>query len=105
MRSQELFFLGLAATANAASLASVCTTSYAVAALPLDALEGVKIDASSVTATATYNASVTGNVFYPDSTFDYCNVTVRLQHLYTALLMTDVDSLHTPTMREMIGFW
>lgn len=75
MRPQEMV-LGLAATANAASLASVCTTSYAKAALPLDALAGATIDASSVTAMAFYNTTVTGENFYPDSTFNYCNVTV-----------------------------
>lgn len=76
MRPQQLVF-GLAAAASATSLSDVCTSSYAVAALPAGALESVTIDASSVTAVATYNTTITGEVMYPDSTFDYCNVTVR----------------------------
>lgn len=104
MRPQELAF-GLAATANAASLASVCTTAYAKAALPLDVLDGVTIDASSLSVTAKYNTSVTGSVFYPDSTFDYCNVTVsrlRVQHLCTEP-STYTHSLHTLTLKGMTG--
>lgn len=75
MRSEQLI-AGLTATVSAASLADVCTTSYAVAALPQGALESVTIDSSSVTAVAAYNTSVTGDSMFPDSTFDYCNVTV-----------------------------
>ena len=75
--------LALASAANAtSSLSEVCSSTYAQAALPEDGtLPGITIDTSSVVATATYNASVTGNVMYPDTgAFDYCNVTFAYTH-------------------------
>ncbi|TVY75885.1 Tannase, partial [Lachnellula suecica] len=80
MRTSQLAVTGLAATAGATSLANVCTTSYATAKLPLDELDGATIDTSSLTAQAFYNVTVTDEYFYPDSTFDYCNVTFAYSH-------------------------
>jgi tannase len=50
-------------------------------ALPADgAIAGITMDSTSVTANAVYNASVSGEGFFPDATFDYCNVTVAYSH-------------------------
>lgn len=67
------------AVANAASLADVCTTSKVQTSLP-SGLLGLTIDASSVTASPVYNASTSGQVFFPDATFDFCNVTLAYSH-------------------------
>lgn len=79
MRSAILTAAATAGVARAASLASVCTTSYVTAALPTD-LFGMTIDSSSVTAAAVYNASASGSDMFPDATFDYCNVTMAYSH-------------------------
>ncbi|KAF8855290.1 tannase-domain-containing protein [Acephala macrosclerotiorum] len=69
------------ASAANATLASVCTASYAKAALPADdSILGITIDASSVSAAPSYNHSVSGETFYPDAAFDYCNVTFSYSH-------------------------
>jgi tannase len=79
MRSAILTAAASAGVARAATLASVCTTSYVTSALPTD-LFGMTIDTSSVTAAAVYNASSTGSVMFPDATFDFCNVTMAYSH-------------------------
>ena len=66
-------------TQAAGSLANVCTIDYAKAALPANPT-GITIDASSVTVDAVTNASVSGATFYPDATFEYCNVTFAYSH-------------------------
>ncbi|MCJ1445285.1 MAG: hypothetical protein MMC23_005790 [Stictis urceolatum] len=71
----------LASTASCASLHSVCTTSYAQAALPAaGSFPGITIDTSSVAATATTNYSASNSLMYPDAIFDYCNVTFAYTH-------------------------
>nr|UNI81639.1 tannase [Aspergillus homomorphus] len=63
--------------AETASLASVCTTSHVKSYLPAsEDIEGLKIDPSSVTAHAVYNAATAGFYFYPAASYDYCNVTL-----------------------------
>lgn len=72
--------LGLGATlTSASSLASVCTTTRALASLPHDAYEGITIDESSISANAFYNVSIS-DVMYPDAVISYCNVTFAYSH-------------------------
>lgn len=74
--------LHLVATIAAAtsSLGDVCTKAHAQASLP-QALElGITINNSSVSATLVTNHSVSGQYFYPDAKFDYCNVTFAYSH-------------------------
>ncbi|KAF2769240.1 tannase and feruloyl esterase [Teratosphaeria nubilosa] len=84
MRTSSLLLGGAASVAVAtinSTLADLCTKTYAVSKLPVDALQGITIDSSSVTAQAFYNQSVSGSVMYPDfSGFDYCNVTFAYSH-------------------------
>lgn len=68
------------ATPVAASLATVCTPSHAKSALPHGVVQGIELDATSITAKPVYNTSVSDQVFYPDATFDYCNVTLAYAH-------------------------
>jgi hypothetical protein len=69
------------AVAQAASLEDVCTSAYAVAALPAaDFYQGITIDNASVTANPVYAANASGNVMFPDSTFDYCNISFSYSH-------------------------
>lgn len=87
------FVLGIAATAlfSSASAAtvrrstppldSVCTKEYVAAHLPKNGFyNGLSFDRSAVTANSVTNASVSGNVMYPDAVFDYCNVTLTFSH-------------------------
>ncbi|KAJ9289354.1 hypothetical protein DTO021C3_3180 [Paecilomyces variotii] len=70
-----------AGIAHAATLDEVCTTSYAQEALPADGFyQGVTIDPSSVVVAPVKNASVSDDVWYPDSVFDYCDVTFAYSH-------------------------
>ncbi|KAH7129711.1 feruloyl esterase-like protein B precursor [Dactylonectria estremocensis] len=63
------------------SLDSVCTKAYVAAHLPEDGFyEGLSFDSSAVTVNTVTNASVSGNVMYPDANFDYCNVTLTFSH-------------------------
>lgn len=63
------------------SLADVCTSSYVRQAMPSNGtIEGIIVNLSSVTANPVYNASSSGQEFFPDATFDYCNVTVSYSH-------------------------
>ena len=73
--------LASAAIAHAASLSDVCTTSHVKSSLPSNGtFTGITLNASSVTANAVYNNSVSGETFFPDATFDYCNVTFSYNH-------------------------
>lgn len=67
------------AAVTAASLSDICTSSYAKTALPVDAIDGINIDISSVTASLTTNYTA-NSVFYPTTTFDYCNLTFAYSH-------------------------
>lgn len=67
------------AVSATASLSDICSSSYAVAALPLDAIQGVTIDTTSVTAQLVTNFTAS-SIFYPTSTFDYCNLTFAYSH-------------------------
>lgn len=66
--------------AQALSLAEVCTTAYATAALPAaDFLDGITLDTSSVT-TALVTNSTTSNDWYITETIAYCNITIAYSH-------------------------
>ncbi|KAI9702282.1 MAG: hypothetical protein M1820_006214 [Bogoriella megaspora] len=70
-----LIFSTLSSVGRAISLADVCTISHVQASLPSDDFyPGVTIDSSSVTAASVTNASVSGQNFFPDATFKYCDV-------------------------------
>lgn len=72
----------MAIAARAASLADVCTPSYAAAHLPASgSYDGysLTVDASSVTANPVYNQSAKSHSF-PAASFDYCNVTFTYSH-------------------------
>ncbi|KAH7112573.1 Tannase/feruloyl esterase [Dendryphion nanum] len=73
-RSSSAPFAALMATANAASLADICTISNVQASLPTNGtLLGLELLPSTVTATPVYNASAgMGST----TTYTYCNVTV-----------------------------
>ncbi|KAL3479824.1 putative tannase [Aspergillus californicus] len=82
MRSATtLTLLASGGIAYAASLDSVCTVSHVKSSLPEDGyILGVTFDSASVTANAVYNSSYSGSVFFPDSTTDFCNVTISYTH-------------------------
>ena len=67
------------AVSAAASLNDICSSSYAVSALPLDAIQGVTIDTTSVTTQLVTNFTAE-SIFFPTSTFDYCNLTFAYSH-------------------------
>lgn len=69
------------AVVHAATLDDVCTSSYVQASLPSDGFYlGITVDPSSVVANPVTNVSVSGENFFPDATFDYCNVTFAYSH-------------------------
>lgn len=79
--SRSALVAAIAASVSATTtLESVCTPSHAKNALPNGILQGVELDASSVTTKPVYNTSVTDQIFFPDATFDYCNVTLAYSH-------------------------
>ncbi|PQE27725.1 Tannase feruloyl esterase protein [Rutstroemia sp. NJR-2017a BVV2] len=81
MRSNALFLVSGATTATAASLASVCSTSHISSALSaIENINGITLNANSVTANAVYNETHTGETFFPDDTINYCNVTFSYTH-------------------------
>ena len=67
------------AAAASTSLSDICTSAYAKNALPIGAIQGVTIDTSSVSASLVTNFTAS-SIFYPTSTFDYCNVTFAYSH-------------------------
>lgn len=70
-----------AALAQAVSLDQVCTTAHVQAALPANLTnENLIFYPHTVTASPVYNTSVSDQVFFPDGTFDYCNVTFAYSH-------------------------
>ncbi|CAI7613324.1 unnamed protein product [Penicillium glandicola] len=69
----------VASAAATTSLSDICTTAYAKQALPLDSLQGVTVDPSSVSTSLVTNFTAE-SVFYPTTTFDYCNVTFAYSH-------------------------
>lgn len=80
-------FWGLAAALSvtvgvlAVDLDDVCTTDYVEASLPSDDYYvGITINTDSLTVNAVYNSSSGGGTFYPNATFDYCNVTFTYTH-------------------------
>lgn len=77
----SLGLLATAAVAQAATLGDFCTVSRAKAAVPSSGLlPGIITSGSVVTANPVYNVTVTDEVYYPDATFDYCNVTMTYSH-------------------------
>lgn len=82
MRIQVLAASATAATvAHAATLEQVCTPAHARAALPANETHlNLIFYPSTVTASPVYNTTVSDETFYPDGTFDYCNVTFAYSH-------------------------
>ncbi|KAH7127422.1 Tannase/feruloyl esterase [Dactylonectria macrodidyma] len=83
-QSRAAVMAALATSANAASLADLCTVSNVQAALPANGtLLGINMIPSSVTASAVYNATLGGGMMRRDTasaTYSYCNVTVAYTH-------------------------
>ncbi|KAK9446817.1 Tannase/feruloyl esterase [Limtongia smithiae] len=71
--------LATVTTAAATYLSDICTDAYASAALPFDVFPYITIDASSVSTEIVWNYSAS-SVFYPTSTFNYCNLTFSYSH-------------------------
>lgn len=83
MRSASWAFAAAAsaAIAHAATLDDVCTASYVQASLPRgDFYQGITVDPSSIVVSAVTNASVSGQTWFPDASFDYCDVTFAYSH-------------------------
>ncbi|KAF2117121.1 Tannase/feruloyl esterase [Lophiotrema nucula] len=77
-QSSRVAVAALSATANAASLADVCTTANVQVALPANGtLLGIELLPETVTTSAVYNAT-TG--IGSTTTYTYCNVTVSYTH-------------------------
>ncbi|KAJ5730758.1 tannase and feruloyl esterase [Penicillium malachiteum] len=67
--------LAAAATlAQATSLANMCTDTKAKATVPSTGLFPGIVTSVDVTANPVYNETVADEAYYPDATFDYCNV-------------------------------
>ncbi|KAJ6120545.1 hypothetical protein N7523_004825 [Penicillium sp. IBT 18751x] len=83
MRSTFLSPAAVIAYATAASaihsLSDICTDAYTKAALPVDVIDSITIDTSSVSASLVTNFTAE-SIFYPTSTFDYCNLTFAYSH-------------------------
>ncbi|CAK7198833.1 hypothetical protein SEUCBS139899_001500 [Sporothrix eucalyptigena] len=69
----------IGAVSATASLNDICSNAYAAAALPLDAVQGITINTTSVTTQLVTNFTAE-SIFYPTSTFDYCNLTFAYSH-------------------------
>lgn len=67
------------AAATTTSLSDICTSAYAKKALPVDQLQGVTVDPSSISTSLVTNFTAS-SIFYPTTTFDYCNVTFAYSH-------------------------
>lgn len=68
--------------AHATTLADVCTPGHVRTALPANGThQNLVFYPNSVTASPVYNTSVSNEVFFPDGTFDYCNVTFEYGHI------------------------
>ncbi|KIW71311.1 hypothetical protein PV04_03492 [Phialophora macrospora] len=81
MRSHLLAFTGVLASATAATLNEVCAPSYVQAHLPPPGFyQGESLDPLSVNANPVTQVSVADNDFFPDATFDYCNVSFTYSH-------------------------
>lgn len=102
--SQSLLALAASAAyvAAAPSLESVCTPAYMRDALPADDFyDGITLDTTSVTASPVTNVSVMNSVDYPDSEFDYCNVSFTYTHngrndqVYLALWLLSPDNFQS----------
>ncbi|KAI0099089.1 Tannase/feruloyl esterase [Nemania sp. FL0031] len=81
MRRPQAAAAAMAATANAASLADVCTVKNVQAALPANGtLLGIDLIPSSVTASPLYNVTSGGAGGSSSSSLTYCNVTLSYTH-------------------------
>jgi tannase len=69
------------AAVKATTLADTCTVTHVQASLPINGtLSGLEFDSTSVTAGPVYSASTRAQEFFPDATYDYCNVTLCYSH-------------------------
>ncbi|CAG8270253.1 unnamed protein product [Penicillium salamii] len=81
LRTSIFGLLATAAMARALTLDEVCTLSHAKDSVPIqDFLPGLNTTDSIVTANPVYNVSVSDEPYYPDATFEYCNVTMTYSH-------------------------
>ncbi|KAJ5793059.1 tannase [Penicillium pulvis] len=71
---------GSVAVAYTTPMANVCTAAHVKATLPTDALLGLTLQPSTVTAAAVYNYNDTGSPFFPDNVSSFCNVTFGYSH-------------------------
>ncbi|KAF1350346.1 tannase and feruloyl esterase [Lizonia empirigonia] len=80
MRTQ-LLVGSLAATAASLSLKDLCTPAYAASKLPAaGTYQGIAIDPASVITTLVSNYTLSNQVFYPDATVAYRNITLSYTH-------------------------
>ncbi|KAJ5679291.1 Tannase/feruloyl esterase [Penicillium macrosclerotiorum] len=68
-----------AATTATSSLSDICQVSYAKKALPIGIIDGITIDASSVSTKMVTNYTAS-SIWFPTATFDYCNLTFAYSH-------------------------
>ncbi|KAJ5707747.1 tannase and feruloyl esterase [Penicillium malachiteum] len=73
--------VAVATLTQATSLAEMCTDVKAKAAVPSTGLlPGIVTSDLDVTANPVYNETVSGEDYYPDATFSFCNVTMSYSH-------------------------
>ena len=85
--------LASVAMAQATTLGKVCTTSRAKDSVSMQGLlPGINTANSVVTANPVYNVSVSDEPYYPDATFEYCNVTMTYSH-------------HGKNDKVLLNFW
>ncbi|KAJ5612551.1 tannase [Penicillium lagena] len=70
----------LAVVHATSSLADVCTVAHVKASLPDDALLGIILQHTTVTAAPVYNYNDTGSPSFPDTIISFCNVTFGYSH-------------------------
>lgn len=81
MRNSLVFACSaVASLVNAAVLNDVCTAAYVKATLPLNVMQGLTLNASTLVATAITNRTVLSSNDVPNGQFDYCSVTFAYSH-------------------------
>ena len=86
----------------AATLQDICSAAYIQPALPDGVLQGITINASSVSAQLVSNFSAS-SIFYPSGTFDYCNVTFAYRWVARTVLVVVVIPLFRKTAKHAIS--
>ncbi|KIV81328.1 hypothetical protein PV11_03519 [Exophiala sideris] len=81
MLMRRFTIAALLTVTRASTLNDVCTPSYVQRHLPAPGFyQGVTVNTSTVTANPVTNVTVADNDFFPDATFDYCNVSFTYSH-------------------------